>query len=321
MVQLILHSHPSISIAPETRFLISAYRRRLSFGDLEDEKNRRRLAAYITRGRRFRELEFDRDATVEEIVSGPPTIGSAVGIVFRAFARRFGAVRWGSKFPGYHRDLEAIRRMFPDAHFVHVVRDPRSAVASLKRMPWWRLGTHGAVATWAQATDHAREAKRRWPGAVHEIQYERLLADPEGELRTLCAALGEEFDPGMLSPHRASDAIPARKLWQESTRKPLTAEAIARWRDELEPWEVALCETVLRRRMARYGYEASGAGRASPRHISRYVLMLLRMKASRWRAQRRDRRRRRSEPNPVAARLTSAQRSTEVETALQEQQA
>ena len=59
----------------------------------------------------------------------------------------------------------------------------------------------------------------------------------------------------MLSPHRESDAIPARKVWQESARKPLTDEAIGKWRDELEPWEVALCETVLRRKMARYGYE------------------------------------------------------------------
>ena len=96
----------------------------------------------------------------------------------------------------------------------------------------------------------------------------------------------------------------------------MTAEAVAKWRDELEPWEVALCETVLRRRMARYGYEASGAGRASPRDFLGYLKVLLRMKASRWRAERRDRRRWRSERNPVAARLTSMQRSSEAETVL-----
>lgn len=311
--QLILSSHSNIAVAPETRFLMSTYNRRLQFGDLEERKNRLGLARYIVNkeGNRFEDLILDRDAIVEEIVDGPPTVGSALGIVFRAYARRFDAARWGAKFPGYHRHLEAIRRMFPDAHLIHVVRDPRAAIASLKRMPWWKRGTHASVATWAQATEHAREAMRRWPSAVHEIQYERLLADPEGEVRALCSALGEEFDPNMLTPYRVSDAIPARKRWQDNTRKPFTTEALEKWRDELDPWELALCETVLRRGMRRYGYELSGAGLPPVKRLAGYARVYWRMKAIRYRQHRRDRERRSREPNPVAARLTSAQRASE----------
>ena len=147
-----LHSHPNISIAPETRFLVSAYRRRVSFGDLEDESNRRLVrhvhhpgpALQGARARPGRHGGGDRLRT-------PPTIGSAVGVVFRAFARRFGAERWGSKFPGYHRDLEAIRRMFSGR-----AARPRRARSALRR----RLAEAHAVVV-AARTAPSRPGLRR----------------------------------------------------------------------------------------------------------------------------------------------------------------
>jgi len=82
---------------------------------------------------------------------------------------------------------------------------------------------------------------------------------------------------------------------------------IGRWRDGLEPWEVSLCETVLGRRMARFGYELTGAGRPPLGHLIRYArdVRAHRRKQRSWRA--RESRARANEPNPVAARLTSSQ--------------
>ena len=112
----------------------------------------------------------------------------------------------------------------------------------------------------------------------------------------------------MLSPHRASDAIPARKVWQESTRKPLTDEAIGKWRDE----SGAVGGCALRDRVS----PQDGALRLRSRR-RRLCIAAPHLPVPRdapadegepMEAQRRDRRRRRSEPNPVAARLTSVQR-------------
>ena len=44
MLQLMLHSHPRIAVPPETRFLVPAYYRRRTFGDLRDGARRRALA-------------------------------------------------------------------------------------------------------------------------------------------------------------------------------------------------------------------------------------------------------------------------------------
>jgi hypothetical protein len=312
IVQVMLHSHRRIAIPPETRFVLAAYRERLRFGDLEKRANRRALGRFIVRGRghRFHDLGLERREIVRRIAEAPPTIGSALGVVLRAYADRFDRPRWGDKRPSYYLYIDVIMRLFPDAQIVHVVRDPRDCVASLKWMPWWKLDSYHSVSAWAQSIDHTDEATRRWPGVVIRVTYERLVADPERELKALCAALGEEYDPAMAEPERLAPlAVPERKHWHSYTHVRPTSQRVGRWRTELEPWEAALCETVLARRMERFGYEFTGVGRPRPDHLVRYAevhtarkaLRLTRVVTDRW-----DRRR---EPNPVAALLTSRQRA------------
>ena len=299
MLQLMLHSHPRIAIAPETRFLLPAYRRRLKFGDLEDPENRRALGEYVVAGRAFGKLGLDPEETIERIVAGPPTFGSAMGIVLRAYAERFARPRWGEKRPGYYRHIDVVMRLFPDAQIVHIVRDPRDCVASLKRMPWWKRDSYQSVLAWSQAIDFTADAARRWP--VVQVQYERLVADPERELRALCTALGEKYDAAMAMPERLAPTVIKKKRWHRNARKraPTTAR-IGRWRGELEPWELGLCEAVLGSRMESLGYELTGAARLSAPRRARYAYVAATRTAHhRW-EQLLDRRRRRSEPNAVA---------------------
>jgi hypothetical protein len=310
LLQAMLHSHPRIAIAPETRFLLPAYRRRRRFGDLEERANRRALAKFIVgRGHLFSNLGLDRRETIRQIVAGPPTLGSAIGVVLRAYAERLDRSRWGEKRPGYHRHIDVVMRLFPDAQIVHVVRDPRDCVASLKRMPWWNRPVYHSVSAWAQSLDYTDEAMRKWPGVVARVQYERLVADPETELEALCAALGEDYDPAMAEPERLAPVVVPGRDWHQSTRVSPTTARVGRWRGELESWEAALCETVLAERMKRFGYELTGTGRAPLEHVLRFAYVHATRTLFRRMQVVKDRWDRRFEPNPVAALLTSRQRA------------
>jgi hypothetical protein len=306
LLQVMLHSHHRLAIAPETKFLLRAYRRRLRFGDLRDPGNRRALGEFIVRAKFFDRLGLDPEEAIREVVAAPPTFGSAVGAVLRAYAKRFDRPRWGEKRPGYNRHIDMVMRLFPDAHLVHVVRDPRDVVASLKRMPWWRHGAPGSVSAWAQSVDYVEDAARRWP--VTRVLYERLVADPERELRALCAALGEEYDPAMAEPERLAPEVVPERRWHRRARGGPSTDPVGRWRERLEPWEAALCETVLARRMEKLGYELTGAGQAPAGQVGRYAYVQTSRKLHRRLELARDRWKRRSEPNPVAAELTSGQR-------------
>ncbi|MGK5553879.1 sulfotransferase family protein [Actinomadura kijaniata] len=311
LLQLMLHSHRRIAIPAETRFLLPAYTSRCEFGDLEDTENRRALAEWIT-GRKttkFRDLGLDAAEVTEEIVQGPPTIGSALGIVFRAYARKHGRPRWGDKRPSYSKHVGTLLRMFPDAQFVHLIRDGRDCVASLTEMPWYKQDVYHAISAWREAIDNGRRhAARLGPDAYYELQYERLVADPAGELSSLCAFLGEDFDPAMTEPQGiAKKTVPPQKRWHDRTRAPVDNARVGSWSTRLEPWEIGLAEAVFGDRLIEYGYEPSGAPRPTAAQLARFARVSTHRRMAHRKADLRERWQRRYEPNPVECRLEAAE--------------
>jgi hypothetical protein len=283
LLTLMLSSHSRIAIPPETRFLLEVFRQRRTFGDLTVRRNRRRLGRALVRvkGTKFRHLRLDRRQVRRAVVASPPTMGSAIGAVYREYARSQGKARWGDKRPTYFRHVDVLRELWPDAQFVHLVRDGRDCVASLKQMRWWRHGTHGAAATWVHSVDCARRAARRLPpDAFHEVRYEDLVADPRGELERLCAFLGEDFEEGMLEPHLLAERLPARQRdnWHSNTKEKVGPRRVGTHRGVLTEAEVALVERVAGSRLRRLGYQADGDGRARASDLVSYALELVTMR-------------------------------------------
>ena len=305
-MQLMLHAHPAIAIPPENRFLLEVYDQREEFGDLRDPRNRRRLARFIVRRRRskLRDYGLDPDRTFRRIVRRAETIGSAAGVVFRDYAARFGKRRWGDKRPAYMQRLDVVLRMFPDAQIIHIVRDGRDCVSSLKRMPWWESGVVGAIWTWRSAIVKGRRAAARLPDDAYiEVRYEDLVTTPEDELRRLCAFLGEVFDEAMLEPRRVTDvAVPERKVWHARTSETVDDSATQRWRRDLEPWELNLFEFVAARQMRLHGYELSRGRRPAPPLVPllRFVKLDALRTLGRLRNRRDDAARQRRYGQPVA---------------------
>lgn len=307
LLQLMLHAHPRIAIPPENRFVFPVYAQRRRFGDLRRPRNRERVASFIIERRwtRLDHLGVDPDDLRQRMRRADPTIGSLLAAVFEAYAAQFDKPRWGDKRPAYIDRLDVVLRLFPDAQIIHIIRDGRDCVSSLKRMPWWQQSTYAAIRTWVDAIDHGARARATLAADQYtEVRYEDLVADPAPELRRLVAWLGEDFDPAMLAPHRMSPvAVPEGKTWHRSTRQAVNATAVRRWTSDLAPWELRLIEAVAAGRLRRHGYELSSGHRPAPPpvHLARYAYDVARRRV--WSARRRrgDRIRQRRYGWPVAA--------------------
>ena len=255
MLQLMLHAHPRIAL-PESRFVLPAYDHRHEFGDLRDPQRRRDLGRWITRTHQFGDLGLDEERVIDAIVGAPPTLGSAIGTVFRLYAGRFGKPRWGDKSTTYLRHLPQLLRLFPDAQVITIMRDGRDCVASFKEAPWCRADLTQMIGYWAQAADASLRAARRYgPDTYHVVRYEDLVAEPETHLRTICRFLGEEYDPAMARPHDVAEvAVPAYEAWHTRTRQAVTAERISSWRERLTQAEIERCEAFFGSRLSQFGY-------------------------------------------------------------------
>jgi hypothetical protein len=274
LMQLMLHAHPRIAIPPETRFTLRAYDRRRHFGDLTDPANRRLLAEFIAGpGNSFADLGLPGQDIIEAIVAGPPTLGSAAAIVFRAYSDRFGKARWGDKRPAYLLNMDILLWMFPDAQIIHVVRDGRDCVASMKDQPWHLGGINHAISQWRRGMSAARRAtKRLRPDQFVEVAYERLVSEPQIQLAHVCEVLGEEFVPSMIEPSLVAKlAVPRRKTWHSLTHGAVTTERVGSWQQRLTDPEIALCESLMGRQLAARGYELSDAHSALMRHRAEYL--------------------------------------------------
>ena len=71
------------------------------------------------------------------------------------------------------------------------------------------------------------------PGRVYRVVHERLLDDPEGQVRQLLDYLELPFDPACLRFHENKRAV--RTPSAEQVRKPITKAGVDAWRN-YEPW-------------------------------------------------------------------------------------
>jgi hypothetical protein len=315
LLQLMVQAHPRLAMPPENRFVMPVYERRVEFGDPRRPETRDAVADFIV-GRKkskFKDLGLDGDTVRRRMHEVPPTIGSYVGSVLEQYAQRFDKPRWGDKRPNYIQHLDRILALFPDAQILHIIRDGRDCVASLKRMPWWTFGTEAAIYKWANAMRTADWAKQHLPAdQYHEFHYESLVAEPQTVLEGICAFLAEDFHPAMLEPHKvADDEVPDYKGWHERTRQPVTTSTVRSWEGSLEPWELRLMEHVARKELEAYGYELSRGRfrrRPSREEMRRYHAFLERRRKKERREDEAEAQRQAEYPWPVAAQLTRGQR-------------
>jgi hypothetical protein len=266
LVRMMLDGHPRLAIPDESHFIVGLAprwwrpRRRPSLGDVLAHPKVRAWDVDQSRLRRRAEK------------ASPRTFPEMVDAVFAGYATEHGKARWGDKTPGYVTYLARLARMFPTAQFVHVIRDGREAAASLAE---WEWGSRTAV-TGAFWWAHKVRAGRRdgavlGPDRYHELRLDDLTSRPEATLREVCAFLGEDFSPTMLSyPERRAVAAQPRREQERHLVLPPTP-GLRDWRHGLSPRDQRAVEEVCRPTLHRLGYES-----ASPRPAARAYALCIR---------------------------------------------
>lgn len=159
-----------------------------------------------------------------------------------------------------HRNFEHAHRYFPDAAFLHIVRDPRDVARSSIGMGWTGTTYHG-VDHWIN-TESAwnRFAAQEHGARVFELTYEDLISNLAETLGDVCEFLGVSYDPAMLDYH------------QSSTYSPPDPSLIEQWTHKQSKREVELVESKAGALMADRGYQVVNSTPKSPGFFERCSL-------------------------------------------------
>lgn len=270
LLQRMLDAHPALAVTNDTHFLVRALEKGAPhlIGRIKrdgDVPLTPELVRSVIEYRRFSRLGIDVE-TAKRIADGCNSYAEFGSKLYGAFADARGKPMAGEKTPDFVRRLPLLSSLFPDAKFVHIIRDGRDTALSLLGWAHEKKGP-GRLALWAEdpvataalwwrwQVQAGRKASDRLDGRYYEVGYEALVEDPEETLEGLARFLGISSAPEMVRFHegkeRSGAGLSAKSAWKPATK------GLRSWRRDMDPRDVAVFDALAGDLLQELGYEVS----------------------------------------------------------------
>jgi len=192
LVQNMLDSHPEIFGGPEFLHLQDVT-------DLRKKLRRSISVGWIDLFCSYEDLDGHLRALVQNILL--------------PLADKHGGKFMSEKSPENILAFSELVELFPEAHFIHVVRDPRAIVSSMQDVcarakhknidiPAFTATPSSRIAYTAKCFDSGFAAVKKSPDKILTVVYESLVKDPEKELKNICKFLSLEWNSQMMEPQK-----------------------------------------------------------------------------------------------------------------------
>ena len=225
LLRLMLNNHPDIVWMPEFEYAVDLVNNQGHYPSLNY------FYEYLETDRNFQanNLYIDKKLTYSQLVNDfmQQTLSASQKSLIGATV---------------HRNFDRLLYIWPDARFVHIIRDPRDVARSNIGMGWAGNVFYG-VDRWIEAETLWEQIKTKiLPEKYIEILYENLICEPEQKLTDICHFLNITYDKLMLD-------------YDENTTysKP-DSNLIEQWRTKLSDLEIQLVETKVSDLLITKGY-------------------------------------------------------------------
>lgn len=140
---------------------------------------------------------------IEELYRRASCSPQFVELLYAKYLAANGKVRWAEKDPSSIKAIDRIFNHFPEAKFIHMIRDGRDVVCSLRTHPKWRIEGgvrvptnilnpwETCIARWVEDT----RAGLSWRGdrRYMEVRYEELVSNPTETINDVLDFIGEDW--------------------------------------------------------------------------------------------------------------------------------
>ena len=223
LLAVMLDSHPMLAIPPETAFvgLVAPL-----YG--EPHAVRERFMEIVTTDQitvsNWTDFGLDRAALRKRLATIEPfSVEEGLRAFYALYAEGECKPRCGEKTPGYVFLMPQIAALLPEAHFIHVIRDPGDTALSWRKT-WFSPGQDFRVLGegWRKHVEAGRRASELLPRYV-EVRFEHLVLQPERELKRLCDYLALPWNPVMLEYQTHGAARLERLQGRQHAKGPMVA--------------------------------------------------------------------------------------------------
>jgi len=245
----LIRKYLKVNFGTESQFIIRYYNNLERYGDLTIEKNYKLLINNIAAERCFRRWNkrFGFTLNKEKIFNDRKgdTYRDILFSIFSQFAEYNEMKRWGDNTPEYIYNLPVLKDLFPDAQFIHIVRDGRDVTLSSFKTHFGAKNAYKGATSWVQEIDLVRTFAATLPKEQYiEIKYEDLLTRPVDVFTQLINFLGIEDPKNLLADFINKNIYSDLKL-----------DNFDKWKTEMTPREQFIFEKIAFNHLQNYNYK------------------------------------------------------------------
>ncbi|WP_071590739.1 sulfotransferase [Synechococcus sp. PCC 7336] len=269
MLRLMLNMHSRLRIPRESWFipeLMDSFSidRPLTPQEVKD------AFQLIANHRRWQEWEISNDELMAVLTNlNQPTLSELIDAIFRHCSNPLGKPRWGDKTPKYVHEVLRLHELFPNAKFIHVIRDGRDVCLSLGGVGWYGHSIEDIANYWSHSVTSGISAGNELGGKYYlQINYEDLVLKTEAMLKNICHFLGEHYEPelnhfylkssGEISPWEKENSIHSK------VSRPPSPSDINRWKTAMSKVHLAIFEAYAGSAMDTVGQKRYFSGLLRP---------------------------------------------------------
>ena len=256
-----LDNHPQLAVANDTHFITRAAKRILR-KDSQPLLTPELIEAVLSY-RRFYRMGLDENE-VRSAAENCLTYAEFVGRLYALRGQKKQKRLSGEKTPDYCRKIPQLHQLFPDARFVHIIRDGRNT--ALSTLNWateskgpgkwslWNKDPLGTCALWWRWQAGSGQSAGQELGSKHyfHLKYEDLVAEPESRLEAIARFLDIPYSDDMANYHagktRHQPGLSAKSAWLPPVKN------LRDWRTSMSAEDAAVFEGIAGGLLKENGY-------------------------------------------------------------------
>lgn len=211
LIRTLFDAHPNVCIPLETRVIPNLYPK---YGHLEKWTETKLRSFYVdaTRQLHFNNWTANRDKLLTDLLSmkGEASYSDVVKVFYLnyiSFYKKDQIKLIGDKTPYNLHYLPILKKVFPDAKFIYIIRSPHEHILSMKKVDFGSSDTAKLSYHWNLANKLVSKFIDNNPDSFKTVVFEDFLVNPESFLKEWCSFLSIDYIKDVLNFYNAKEDV------------------------------------------------------------------------------------------------------------------
>lgn len=264
LLRTLFDAHSHVCIPLETPFICLMYSK---YGYINKWDNDRFLSFYndLMAQPKMNEWTLNKEELKNEITNLPSDINYAslckwVYTKYISFYDKEKINIVGDKNPPFSLSIALLRKIFPEAKFIHLIRDYRDNILSVQKVDFESPYVASLATRWVFYNRKIEEQKQKNPELFYTIKYENLVSNPEKYLSQMCKFLDVPYQQEVLKFFNKKEevlkaySVDQVKKYHSNLMKPVNTDNIDNWKNKMTEKDIKIADVIAGSYAEKYGY-------------------------------------------------------------------